>query len=87
MTEIERKAEAIRQLLENPFDGFGLTDREAEAANRIANGESVEEISKALGVSHQAIYERLKGFSRKTDISAKDIQSTIIKKIKIILGG
>ena len=49
----------VIKFLDDPFEGYGLTKKQAEAARLVAIGHSVKEVSEKLGITRNAVIERL----------------------------
>ena len=49
----------IKDLMENPFAGYGLTEKQKEACRLVALGCSPIEAAEKIGISRQALQERL----------------------------
>ena len=71
--EAEVKIATLRKLLEDPFAGYDLTPKQAEAARLIALGFSWEEIQNKLGITKSALGDRLKEAGKKLKIGSPKV--------------
>ncbi len=82
--EIDKLA-AIRQLLEKPLDGFGLTKGQAEAIKQIVTGKTVAEIAEMRGVSLQSVYQQMERVQKKTGHDHRTVVGFVYGKLSEIL--
>jgi len=83
MTDTKAKLTA---LMDNPFAGYHLTERQGWAATWSAFGFSRGEIAKEMLVTEQAVYHFLVGARKKIGLSSnRDFTKQLIRQIKLIL--
>lgn len=76
----------IIKLLENPFADYGLTDKQAEVCRMLAFGMSITEVAEKLGISKQAVYERVNGGLKKLCLESNgDLTKRFIETLKVIV--
>lgn len=82
----QERIRAIRELIEDPFIGHGLTDKELEATRLVAFGYTQEEVAERLGVTYKAIQGRLNSACRKMTVpSSKHLTRYFIQLLRTIV--
>lgn len=76
----------IKRLLAEPFTGHGLTEKEAEAARKIAMGFSWKQTAEDFGISEVALGARLRSACKKLKLkSSKLLTQELFKLMAAIL--
>ena len=63
-----------------PFEGFALTEREAEVARLLAEGNSQKKIAELMGVSIGTVQTHVKAVYRKLDIHSKQQLIDLVRR-------
>lgn len=83
MADVKAK---LKALLENPFDGYNLTDGQRYAATWAAFGYSQVEIAGLMFESKQSVYLYLVGARKKIGIRGnRDFTKKLMTQLKLIL--
>ncbi len=79
------RIDKLRQLLEFPFDGRGLTSRQAAVARLAAFGYTTDEIAAELGIKRAGASSHMANIKRKTGLGKFGLTRDLVKQIQEVL--
>ncbi len=75
----------LRNLMAQPFPGFGLTDKEADVALLAAKGYKELEIARELDITLAATRSRLFQATKKINTNKHGLTRKLIQQIEVVL--
>ncbi len=77
---------AIREILEDPFAGRGLTDRQGQIAGMRARGRSIRSISEELVITENTVKNHLRTARLRLGAGSREsLSSILIRQISAVL--
>lgn len=81
----QEQIEAIREIVERPFRGNGLSTKVEEAMNLSGLGFTTVEIARIEGVTLDAIKQRLATGNKALETKKKELTQKVFQQIKEVL--